>query len=64
MEMSKVEILERHNSWGTANVRRKALGETYGLKNLFIFKDITKSPFSALRRNVYYLCLKQRKDDK
>lgn len=62
-EVTKFEVLECHDSWGTASVRRKALGDTYGLRNLKIFKEITGSPFSALRHRTYYLCLRIRKDD-
>lgn len=59
MAVVKYEEIERHGSWGMANTRRKALAETYGAENLFIFKDLSKSPFTALRTDAYVLCLRK-----
>ena len=58
MEVKFIE-LERHGSWGAANMRRKALAETYGKGCLYIFKDLTKSPFTAFRHDQYVIFLRR-----
>ncbi len=60
MEVKYTEI-ERHGSWGAANMRRKALAETYGKANLLILKDLTRSPFTAFRHDQYIIFLRKTK---
>lgn len=60
----RYEIIERFGSWGTANVKRKSLIDVYGEENLFIVKEMTKSPFTAFRHDQYVLVLKTVKSPK
>lgn len=55
--VEKLEVIDRAGSWGTANMKKKALEETYGKGNVKIFKDLTDSPFTAFRTDQYVIAL-------
>lgn len=58
MEVKYTEI-ERRGSRGMAVVRKRALEETYGAGSILIVKDVTTSPFTALRDDAYILLLRR-----
>jgi hypothetical protein len=55
----KYEEIERFGSWGAASMKRKALVDTYGEGNVFIFKELTKTPFTAFRHDQYVVMLRR-----
>ena len=60
----RYEEIERCDSWGAARIKQRALEETYGKGNIFIFKDLSERPFIALLRGAYVVALKQNKKTK
>lgn len=60
----RYEEIERCDSWGAARIKQRALEETYGKGNVFIFKDLSARPFVALLRGPYVVVLRIRKKPK
>ena len=54
----RYEEVERCDSWGTARVKQRALEETYGKGNVFIFKDLSQRPMIALIKGGYIVALR------
>ena len=54
----RYEEVERCDSWGTARIKQRALEETYGNGNVFIFKDMSNRPFTALLKRSYVVMLR------
>lgn len=62
MEEVKYNELQRYGSWGTANLKKKELEETYGKGKVFIFKNQSHSPFTAFSEDCYVvMVLEQRR---
>jgi hypothetical protein len=62
--VEKLEIVDRFGSWGTANLRRKSLIDVYGKENVLIFKEMTKSPFTAFLNNQYVVMIRRHTREK
>lgn len=60
----RYEEIERCDSWGAARIKQRALEETYGKGNIFIFKDLSARPFVALLHGSYVVALRIRKKPK
>ena len=52
--MKNFNIIGRYGSWGAANMKKKEL-EANGNQKIYIFKDLTNSPFTAFRKDQYWV---------
>lgn len=52
--MKVFNVIGRFGSWGAANMKKKEI-EGKSNQKLYIFKDLTNSPFTAFRSDQYWV---------